>query len=147
MIFTIKEKIRFFGETVASSYTLNEIQRNEIIRATQFRANIIGASAINSSPIPISVSTFDIPNANALSYDFFSNPIFNRVLQGESIDTIRQELIGVSEDFFTKASVEYLGHINMGKLDWYIAFILLPYLKMGISLILFLPSPMSFFML
>lgn len=30
--------------------------------------------------------------------------------------------IGVSEDFFTKASVEYLGHINMGKLDWYIAF-------------------------
>lgn len=99
MIFTIKEKIRFFGETVASSYTLNEIQRNEIIRATQFRANIIGASAINSSPIPISVSTFDIPNANALSYDFFSNPIFNRVLQGESIDTIRQELIGVSEDF------------------------------------------------
>lgn len=35
---------------------------------------------------------------------------------------IRQELIGVSEDFFTKASVEYLGHINMGKLDWYIAF-------------------------
>ncbi|EAI4889451.1 hypothetical protein FX927_01280 [Campylobacter coli] len=122
MIFTIKEKIRFFGETVASSYTLNEIQRNEIIRATQFRANIIGASTINSSPIPISVSTFDIPNANALSYDFFSNPIFNRVLQGESIDTIRQELIGVSEDFFTKASVEYLGHINMGKLDWYIAF-------------------------
>lgn len=90
--------------------------------STQFWANIIGASAINSSPIPISVSTFDIPNANALSYDFFSNPIFNRVLQGESIDTIRQELIGVSEDFFTKASVEYLGHINMGKLDWYIAF-------------------------
>ncbi|WP_171831685.1 hypothetical protein [Campylobacter coli] len=43
-------------------------------------------------------------------------------MQGESIDTIRQELIGVSEDFFTKVSVEYLGHINMGKLDWYIAF-------------------------
>ncbi|EAJ6221812.1 hypothetical protein AYK28_01195 [Campylobacter coli] len=75
LIFTIKGKIQFFGETVASSYTLNEIQRNEIIRATQFWANIIGASAINSSPIPISVSTFDIPNANALSYDFFSNPI------------------------------------------------------------------------
>ncbi|EKT7767707.1 hypothetical protein PW851_000048 [Campylobacter coli] len=67
-------------------------------------------------------------------------------MQGESIDTIRQELIGVSEDFFTKASVEYLGHINMGKLDWYIAFSSY-YLKMGISLILFLPSPMSFFML
>ena len=90
--------------------------KNEIIRATQFWANIIGSHAINSEPIPISVSTDNI--ANASSYDFFPNPIFNRVLQGESIDAIRQELL---DGGFSKDDVEYIGHINMGTLDWYIA--------------------------
>lgn len=44
--------------------------------------------------------------------------IFNRVLQGESIDAIRQELL---DGEFSKDDVEYIGHINMGTLDWYIA--------------------------
>lgn len=39
--------------------------------------------------------------------------MFNRVLQGESIDTIRQELIDIAEGFFTKEDVGYLGHINI----------------------------------
>lgn len=115
------ESTAFWGETYTSPFALNGAQRNEIIRAIQFWANIIGANAVNSTPIPISVGTFDIPNANAGSYDVFPNPIFNRVLQGEIIDVIRQEIIGVSEGFFAKEDVEYIGHINMGTLDWYIA--------------------------
>ena len=40
------------------------------------------------------------------------------MLQGESIDAIRQELL---DGRFSKDDVEYIGHINMGTLDWYIA--------------------------
>ena len=68
------ESVTFFGETQTSPYTLSEVQKNDIIRATQFWANIIGSHAINSEPIPISVSTDNIANANASSYDFFPNP-------------------------------------------------------------------------
>lgn len=40
------------------------------------------------------------------------------MLQGESIDAIRQELL---DGGFSKDDVEYIGHINMGTFDWYIA--------------------------
>ncbi|EES89213.1 putative autotransporter [Helicobacter canadensis MIT 98-5491] len=112
------ESVAFFGETSTSPFTLSEAQRNEIIRATQFWANIIGTNAVNFSPIPISVSTMDEENAYASSYDLFPDPIFNRVLQGENIDAIRQELL---DGGFSKEDVEYIGHISMGTLDWYIA--------------------------
>lgn len=112
------EKLYFWLETQTSSYALSKEQKNEIIRAAQFWANIIGENAKNLNPIPIGVNTMEIENASALSYEVFNNPIFNRVLQGESIDAIRKEL--EDEDIPLKYS-QYLGHISMGRLDWYIA--------------------------
>lgn len=123
----------FGGEIQTSPFTLSQAQKNEVMRAAQFWADILGANATLSAPIPLSVSTMEEANANAISYDIFRDSnlaLFADLLNGsltlqEARENLKNVVIGYDSQgnpvFPSNADLEYLGHINMGTLDWYIA--------------------------
>lgn len=118
------ESSSFAGEIFTSPYTLNQAQRKEILRATQFWANILGDRATNLEPLKFVVHTSTIENnAFAASYDRFwegNNALFADMLYNnlskEEFDQGLVEATGLSYD-----DVKYTGIIGMGMSDWYIA--------------------------
>lgn len=77
------ESSSFAGEIFTSPYTLNQAQRKEILRATQFWANILGDRATNLEPLKFVVHTSPVDNAFAASYDRFwegNNALFADML-------------------------------------------------------------------
>lgn len=117
------ESSSFAGEIFTSPYTLNQAQRKEILRATQFWANILGDRATNLEPLKFVVHTSPVENAFAASYDRFwegNNALFADMLYNnlskEEFDQGLVEATGLSYD-----DVKYTGIIGMGILDWYIA--------------------------
>lgn len=117
------ESSSFAGEIFTSPYTLNQAQRKEILRATQFWANILGDRATNLEPLKFVVHTSTMENAFAASYDRFwegNNALFADMLYNnlskEEFDQGLVEATGLSYD-----DVKYTGIIGMGILDWYIA--------------------------
>ncbi len=115
------ESTSFDGEVLTSPFSLTQPQKDEIIRAAQFWADILGTNATNTTPIPISVTTMDIQNASAISYSLFVSGtpvVFARMLYDNlTLQEVRDALSGS----LSSADLEYLGHISMGTLDWYIA--------------------------
>ena len=118
------ESSSFAGEIFTSPYTLNQAQRKEILRATQFWANILGDRATNLEPLKFVVHTSPMENnAFAASYDRFwegNNALFADMLYNnlskEEFDQGLVEATGLSYD-----DVKYTGIIGMGISDWYIA--------------------------
>ena len=118
------ESSSFAGEIFTSPYTLNQAQKKEILRATQFWANILGDSATNLEPLKFVVHTSTMENnAFAASYDRFwegNNALFADMLYNnlskEEFDQGLVEATGLSYD-----DVKYTGIIGMGISDWYIA--------------------------
>lgn len=115
------ESTRFWYEEQISPYTLNQAEKNEIIRAAKFWANILGDRANNIEPLRYSVSTMEEENANASAYasiynntNAFADMLYNG-LSKEDLDTYLRNF------GFTQEDLEYTGHINMGLLDWYVA--------------------------
>lgn len=127
------ESSSFGGESQTSSHNLTQAQRAEVLRAAQFWADILGANATNFNPIPLSVGTIKEKNASAISYDILhanNSSLFADILYHNlTLENAKENLsqIPIDKDsqgnpiFLSDHDLKYLGHINMGTLNWYIA--------------------------
>lgn len=127
------ESSSFGGESQTSSHNLTQAQRAEVLRAAQFWADILGANATNFNPIPLSVGTIKEKNASAISYDIlyannsslFADMLYHNLTLENAKENLSQ--IPIDKDsqgnpiFLSDHDLKYLGHINMGTLNWYIA--------------------------